>query len=56
MVNEHIVAIMPKLSGCFQQVKGSNNVGLDEISRTKNGAVDVGFRSKMKDGVDIFAF
>ena len=41
--------VLPVVSDTFEQLKGADNIGRDEIVRSVNGAIDVGFRGEIDD-------
>src|SRR5690606_13818288 len=42
---------LPVGAGGFQQLVGTDDVGLDELGRTVDGAIDMGFGGQVHDGV-----
>ena len=42
----------PGMAGSFQQDTGADHIGLEELDRTEDGAVDMRFGRKVDDGVD----
>src|SRR5690606_14312975 len=42
---------LPVGAGGYQQLVGTDDVGLDELGRTVDGAIDMGFGGQVHDGV-----
>jgi hypothetical protein len=48
-----LIIVLPVMTGCIQQVYGSNNVGMNKLGRIGYGPVDMRFGSKMDYPVDV---